>query len=149
MYILKSNHTNDDKEVKVNGYKLALKIDNKYFSSLTGIEYKINEKIPVINYEDLKKSKKSEIFNYRFWWTDRFEILSKDGIWFTKLMQGKTAIFKDLSDAVDALNTETNDCSEYKSVILKVVLGGEIYGGTMNYHIPIYAGERIEKMKEI
>ena len=137
MCILTRKIADKKEKLQIEGYKVALKKDGKYFSSLTGIEYEINKKIPKITY---KKISKSDIFSYDFGWSNRCLILNPGGYFFDKEMKGKTAIFKNIKDAryTKVLTMEIN-CKEYEVVILKLLIGGNLYEGYMNSKEPIYA----------
>ena len=121
------------------GFKVAHKIGNRYYSPVTGVEYKVG---PVTPTTKIIRSKTSGH------WSSH--ILDKDDSFFCKEMYGKTSVFKSLEDLANIIHVLSK-----KEVILKMTISGGIWKAKMVAgcfssipFIKTFAGTEILSMKE-
>jgi len=99
---------------KAVGYKAVIKMDGKYYSPSTGLEYVIGMTLPSLK-RRLPTADKE--------WSNP---LDEDYCFYEPLMQGKTGIFKTLEDCIQTFR----DNKPYH--ILQMTLGGDMYEGRFN-----------------
>ena len=122
------------------GYKIAIKKGDKYFSPATGVEYRVGR---------VRKATTSlAIALFSFLCQER-EILRKSGRFYDKNMIGRTGVFRKKTDAEELIRNWRlgSPCSVL--VILRMKVGGELYGGSFAMTCPIVAGGYIDSMKEV
>jgi hypothetical protein len=130
-----------DKEV-VTGYKMAV-VDNKtglYYSPATGIPYKVG-KVPVATTYGNNELREKLGFT---------DILNKKNPCFKKEYAGKTAVYKELHNALNfKYNLESFiEDSGYSLVILEMELSGDLYNGDYQWS-SVYIGSEIVSIKLI
>lgn len=133
------------------GYKVAYKKRKRYFSIATDEEYKEGKTMP-----DLSKSRRRTRRVGNFEYMPINEIINEKGFCFKVDMVGKTAVFKNKSDATDLLKNKNFaylplDKSvklDIKLIVLKMTISGNLYEGKYGFN-PVVAGEKIEKIEEI
>jgi hypothetical protein len=122
------------------GYKVAYQVGKRYYSPVTGIEYKPGPvTIP-------KKYGKNNI-RENIWISD---VLNKLCEAHDEQYSGKTAVFTTLSSAKCQLHSWAQrgySISKSKYVILKMELSGELYNG--NYGDDVYLGTKIDSIKKV
>jgi len=118
------------------GFKIVCKINGKYYSSVTGIEYKPGSVTPVDTIDE------SKTFGY---WSRH--VLDPDmDSGYCKEMHGKTCVFKEKSDALDFLNSRS------KEQLVEMTISGEIWEAEMRClfgFMSLFVGTEILSIKEI
>jgi hypothetical protein len=104
----------------VRGYKIVLKIEDKYFSPTTGIEYKVGQ-VTIPTYQNNIIGDISS------------EILDKRSIAYNEHMVGRTCVLLDHEDAKNILEYWKGSCKiEYLDnlIIVSMAIGDELmFGG--------------------
>lgn len=115
-------------KTEVTGYKAVIKIDGKFYSPFTGMEYTVGMTIP-------KMIKRGEIR-----YSEYENVLDEYSNHYNKEMQGKTGVFKSI-----------RQCREYADssgfTMLEMKLGGVIYDGRFDED-HTYIGTEILEIKE-
>jgi len=113
------------------GYKLVFKIDNKYYSAFTGIEYKENTKIVPV--DEMQKHA-----DYQMWST----------IHRNEKMIGKTTVFENLEDAKEIKNVWHKTFPDKEIVILEMTLSGNLHHAIFSERDTII-GEYVETFNQL
>jgi hypothetical protein len=125
-------------EEKVTGYKIAYQVGKKYYSPVTGIEYKPgNVEIPT-TYGKNNIRNQIRIAN----------VLDKSSLAHDARYSGKTAVFMYHEDAIEHLHDwRSRSSKRIKFAILEMELSGELYDG--EYYFPVYLGTVINSIKKV
>lgn len=118
-------------EEEVTGYKVAVKIDDKYFSPATGLEYKVGP-IPLQ-------------FKYQKHVADFVNVLDENNECYNTNMTGRTCVFRDLESAKHKQNKWY---SFYELIILKMTISNDLLSGYYSTS-EVYGGKNIVSMEEL
>lgn len=120
-------------EKSFTGYKRVLKIEGRYFSPATGVEYVEGQDIP-------KPRRFRHRITEQYIFAPPLNMISKKGFCFTKHLVGKTSVYERDCDAI-------RDKNDLETIVEMTISGGLIKGyyGYSN----IIAGNHIEKIKEL
>ena len=136
------------KAVQRTGFKVALKINGRYYSPATGVEYK-KGKVPMCpDYDEDTIEYLLRLCNY----FSINRIFTKPDSEHSRRschlvnFNGNTTVFKNISDTIELLRYVLH-CTDHEVVILKMALWGRINGTYQED--PVFAGFRIIKMKQI
>ena len=130
-------------EKSVVGYKLVAKNKKtgKYFSSVMGFEYPKDKDIPRIRVQKTIGG----------FWADF--ILNKSKPLFRKDMVGRTACFRHLEDTKNWIESydfsSLENISGFVFLLTKVRISKDLMEGKYDDYYPVYAGRRIEFLKEV
>jgi hypothetical protein len=125
---------------KVVGYKVALKYGDKYYSPVTGIEYKVGKKVTIPTVY-----KKYAAYNQ----ININDILEPGVRGHLKCYKGLTAIFEKIDNAEYTLKTWKHESLFLPLTLLKMELSGRLFRGDYGHGIPVYLGSFIESIKEM
>lgn len=119
------------------GYKIVLYVKGRYFSPVTGIEYKEGMTLPKL---DLTSDK--QIYRNSYWVTPAYITYA----YYSDKLRGRTAVFKNYEEAL------TTSREKYES-IAKMTISGHLLKGTCsgisdNMYC-VVAGRKIEKIELI
>lgn len=134
---------NDNEIPEKTGYKVAIKLEDKYFSPATGVEYKVG----LVEVGDrFKHFIKHQIY--------RSDILIPSSSAYKEEYVGQTAVFDDLARAT-ALKIKFAEYNEYYApslvqhiVILKMTLSNIKFKGTYN-DSSVWMGSVIKEIEEL
>lgn len=122
---------------KFTGYKLVYIIDGRYYSPVTGVEYKVGEKVKAITsgeaIENFRENSTLNTLSLGNYWSKPYSIFSS---FYTHSMQGKTGVFMDLTGAKSHQSNEA---------IVKMTISDNLVRG-FTCDSPIIAGEFIESI---
>jgi hypothetical protein len=121
-------------EESFTGYKRVLIIGGRYYSPAMGIEYKEEMDLPELTPKDVSKNHTHARSNF----CPPFDILSGDA--FRTNMQGRTAVFLKLSDAIYSADTDED--------IVKMTISKDLLAGEYTRK-PVKAGKHIDKIERI
>ncbi len=135
--------TNENPELdKAEGYKVVIKHKGKYYSTVTGIEYKEGKDVEIVNSRhDVNRDYTSSY--WKLW-----AILEQGERWYNKLHRGKTSIYETLNDAKKDFYCLDNSYDYHNCIIVKFTLSGVIYLAEYE-DCPTFIGSHIDKIEEI
>ena len=121
---------------RVTGYKIAVKKQNRYYSPIVGMIYRVGQ---------IKVPKKQNLYLDGF--SDN--LLEPQALAYRKLMVGRTSVVVGIGFARELISYYRKRAPLIPLVMLRMVISKEIIKGTVYGEYPVCAGKEIVSMEEV